>query len=196
MSNTFIHISDSLDDSQFELIFKEFFPRLSAFAYKYLKDIDSSKEIVHDVFIKFWEKRAGLDPENNLKSYLFTAVHNRCLNRIRDNKKFDTNIEVGAEEFDVSSSGHDQQKHMEAAELQGKINQILASLPEKCRMVFELSRFEGKKYKEIAEILDISQKTVETHMSKALKTMRSGLGDYIKFAIVILSLNELFKNLF
>lgn len=195
MSDSFVHISDSLDDSQFEVIFKDFFPRLSAFAFKYLKDIDSSKEIVHDVFVKFWEKRGGLDPDKPLKSYLFTAVHNRCLNYIRDNKKFDTNVEVGGEELGLSA-GHDQQKHMEAAELEGKINQILAGLPEKCRMVFQLSRFEGKKYKEIAEELDISQKTVETHMSKALKTLRAGLSDYVKFAIVVMGLNELFKNLF
>ena len=195
MSDTTVYIRDAANEQDFETIFKDFFPRLSAFAYKYLKDFDSSKEVVHDVFIKFWEKRSGLDQDKPLKSYLFTAVHNRCLNYIRDNKKFDTNVEVGSEKLNMTA-GHDQQKHMEAAELQGKINQILAGLPEKCRMVFQLSRMEGKKYKEIAEELDISQKTVETHMSKALKVLRAGLSDYIKFAIVFMGLNELFKNLF
>ena len=170
-----------LAKSEFEDLFKTYFVGLSAFAQKYVKDIDSAKEIVHDVFVNLWNKRATIDPKKSLKSYLFTAVKNRCLNKIRDDKKFDTSIE----DLDTVSNQFkaEDQDHLELAELEQKIHSILMQLPEKCRAVFILSRYEGKKYKEISQELNIAQKTVETHISKALKALRLGLGNYLKLCI-------------
>lgn len=178
----------AIDNVQFEETFKTYFVGLTAFAKKYVKDVDTSKEIVHDVFVNLWNKRDQIDPAKSIKSYLFTSVHNRCLNHIRDQKKFDTSIE----DFDTETNNFttEDNNYLEAAELEQKIHMILNELPEKCREVFKLSRFEGKKYKEIAEEMNISQKTVETHISKALKTLRAGLSDYL---ILLISIFSLFK---
>ena len=118
---------------------------------------------MHQVFINLWEKRATLDLSTSLKSYLFTSVHNRSLNVIRDRKKFSSaEVPDVAGEWDVSAQ-------IESMELEAKIREAIDFLPEKCREVFELNRFEGLKYSEIAARLGISVKTVENQMSKALK---------------------------
>lgn len=178
-----------ITEQDFEALFKEYFIGLTAFGKKYVKDTDAAKEIVHDVFVNLWKKRETIDPEKSLKSYLFTSVYNRSLNFIRDKKKFNTSMEV--EEIEnVHFTTEDNQK-MEAAELEQKIHAILEELPIKCKTVFMLSRFEGKKYKEIAEELKISPKTVEVHMSKALRALRSGLSNYLT-AVALTILDILF----
>ena len=174
----------NLDKKEIEKLFKSYFGPLCSFAGKYVKDHDSAKEIVHDVFINLWEKRDALHMKTSLKSYLFKSVHNRCLNYLRDQKKFDKN-ELG--EDNIGSYGSvDYNDHLEEAELQQKINVALNSLPEKCREIFILSRFEELKYKEIAVRLNVSVKTVETQMSKALKILREELIDYLKIIIFLI----------
>lgn len=176
-------MSATFDKSAFEALFNQHFTGLVAFARKFIKDQDSSTEIVHDVFVNLWNKRETMDPEKNLKSYLFTSVHNRCLNYIRDNKKFDRNNEdLGAAE-DIG--GADASELMEAAELDAKIQAAIRQLPGKCAEIFILNRFEGKKYREIADQLGIAQKTVEAQMSKALKLMRGALEQYLHLFIVL-----------
>jgi len=176
------HTIRKMDKKAFEEIFRSYFPSLCSFAKKYIYDFDAGKEIVHDVFINFWEKREDIDPNKSIKSYLFTSVHNRCLNYIRDHKKFveytdDLKVDIDA--------GWDSSDKMIEIELEEKINKALDSLPEKCRQIFTMSRFEDKKYKEIAEELGISIKTVETQMSKALKMMKESLADYLAMLIFI-----------
>ncbi|MCK5463030.1 MAG: sigma-70 family RNA polymerase sigma factor, partial [Bacteroidales bacterium] len=83
------NIEIKLDKRTFEELFRSFFPSLVLFAQKYVPDQDTAKDIVHNVFINLWEKRQQVDTDSPLKSYLFTSVHNRCLNYIRDQKKFD-----------------------------------------------------------------------------------------------------------
>ncbi|MCP4312163.1 MAG: RNA polymerase sigma-70 factor [Bacteroidetes bacterium] len=162
-----------LDRGSFEDLFREFFPPLMAFAKKILMNGDDAREVVQQVFITIWEKRQEVDLSTSLKSYLFTSVHNRSLNVIRDRKKFASGeVPDVAGEMDVSSV-------IESMELEEKIMEVIGSLPEKCREVFELNRFEGLKYSEIAEKLDISVKTVENQMSKALKILREKLLKYM-----------------
>ena len=109
------------------------------------------------------------------------------MNFLRDNKKFMANesSEIREEVTDIGSFSDT----LEVAELEGRINTALKSLPGKCREVFELNRFEGKKYAEIASQLNISVKTVETHMSKALKILRDELRDYLYVVILFLLIN-------
>jgi RNA polymerase sigma-70 factor (family 1) len=163
----------SLDRGAFEAVFRQFFPALMTFARKYLQDEDSAREVVHIVMINLWEKREAIDASESLKPYLFKAVHNRCLNVLRDRRKFSEELVT------EPLSDRDVQEQMELMELNIRINQVIDSLPERCKEVLEMNRFEGKRYKEIAEILGISVKTVENQMSKALKILRDQLASYL-----------------
>jgi RNA polymerase sigma-70 factor (ECF subfamily) len=168
-----VEIRTELDHGSFEDLFRSFFPPLMVFAKKILGDEDDAREVVHQVFISIWEKRQEIDLSASMKSYLFTSVHNRSLNVIRDRKKFSSaEVPDVAGEWDVSSV-------IESMELEEKILAIIRTLPEKCREVFEMSRFDGLKYSEIAKKLNISVKTVENQMSKALKILREKLTKYM-----------------
>lgn len=170
---------------QFEALFREYFTVLCYFAKKYLGDLDNSKEIVHSVFVKIWENRNDFEFDKPAKSYLFTSVYNRSMNKIRDQKKFDN-----SNAFDLSMENDGEfSDTLETAELEAKINNSVHNLPEKCRKVFEMNRFDGKKYQEIANELGISVKTVEAQMSKALKILREELKDYLYWLILFLWIN-------
>jgi RNA polymerase sigma-70 factor (ECF subfamily) len=170
---------------KFELLFREHFTALTYFARKYTGDLDSAKEIVHSIFIRIWENRYEFDWEKPAKSYLFTSVYNRSMNYIRDSRKFTFTGDYtsGIDGAFVYNDDFD------TAELQKRIDQALIKLPEKCREIFELSRFGEKKYSEISQLLGISVKTVETQMSKALHILKEELKDYLCLLILILLKN-------
>lgn len=171
-----------LEKPQFEQLFREHFVHLANFARQYVADEDSAKDITQKVFISLWENRDKIDTEKSVPSYLFTAVKNRCLNHIRDHKKYRSSIlDLECNDFELSVEPDEG----ELPELEHKISRALDSLPEKCRIVFEMSRYHDKKYREIAEELEISQKTVEAHMSKAIKALRVHLQDYLSFLLLI-----------
>jgi len=175
-----VEMGGRLEGQNFERLFRDFFPPLMAFARKILGDEDDAREVVHQVFINLWEKRTEVDLSSSLKSYLFTSVHNRSLNVIRDRKKFSTEeVPDVAGDWDVSAQ-------IESMELEEKIRESIASLPEKCREIFELNRFSGLKYSEIASQLGISVKTVENQMTKALKILREQLGKYLGLLLWLL----------
>lgn len=173
-----------LDEKAFEQIFKTHFNPLCLFARKYIRDTDVCKEIVHNIFVNIWEKRAGIDLQKNIKSYLFSSVYTRCMNHIRDHKKFDGNASEHLEVMERATD-YDTEQKIGEAELENRIQTAIQTLPEKCREVFCMNRIEGLKYKEIAEKLGISIKTVENQVSKALKVMRENLSDYAKILIII-----------
>jgi len=169
-----------MDRQAFEELFKAYFTPLMAFSRRILGDEDDAREVVHQVFINLWEKRREIDLSTSLKSYLFTSVNNRSLNVIRDRKKFSSGeVPELAGEWDVSTQ-------IEAMELEEKIRAAIESLPERCREIFELNRFDGLKYSEIALQLDISVKTVENQMTKALKILRDQLGKYLTILLCLL----------
>jgi RNA polymerase sigma-70 factor (ECF subfamily) len=139
--------------------------------------MDTAKEITHDVFLNLWEKRNDIDSGTSLKSYLFTSVYNRCMNYIRDNKKFYRDEQIfKILEQEAESVPRDL---LEEQELESTIIEAMNSLPDRCREVFMLNRFDGNKYAEIAEKMGISVKTVETQMSKALRILREKLINYL-----------------
>lgn len=177
----------TLDKATFEETFRSYFTPLCSFAQKYIYDLDEAKDIVHNVFINLWNKRDEIDLDTPLKSYLFQGVHNRCLNYIRDHKKlvqFDT-LQSEAELGQYIES----RDHLESEEAESRINRALDDLPEKCREIFLMNRFDGLKYREIADKLDISIKTVETQMSRALKTLRERLSDMITVLVFLIIQN-------
>ena len=185
MSNPASH--SSLDQATFEQLFKTHFVHLCNFAYQYTKDTDAAKDITQKVFIHLWEHRAEMDPQKALKSYLFTAVRNRSLNYIRDNKKYRSKLlDVEIEDLDLTFEEDD----LALEELNQRVKEALDALPEKARKVFEMSRFQHMKYKEIAEELDLSVKTVEAHMSRALRGLKESLKDYYFLILLFLEQNS------
>lgn len=169
----------------FEELFKTYFNPLMAFSRRILGNEDDAREVVHQVFINLWEKRDEIDTTVSLKSYLFTSVNNRSLNVIRDRKKFSSEeVPEEAEEWDAES-------RLEAMELEEQVRGAIEALPERCREIFKLNRFEGLRYGEIASQLDLSVKTVENQMSKALKILREQLGKYLMVLwwLMLLTLN-------
>ncbi|MEN8249338.1 MAG: RNA polymerase sigma-70 factor [Bacteroidota bacterium] len=169
-------------EAQVEELFRSYFEPLCKMAYNYVRDFDTSKDIVHDVFTSFWKKYDTLPPDTKYKSYLFTAVRNKSLNYLRDEKKH----------LDVTEAEHltlqENTPSVESMELANEIEYGLQLLPDRCRQVFELSRFEGKKYNQIAEELAISVKTVEGQMSKALRLLRDHLKDFLVMIVILLGL--------
>ncbi|MCD4770237.1 MAG: RNA polymerase sigma-70 factor [Bacteroidales bacterium] len=170
------------DDTSFEKVFKEHFTPLTYYAVKFTKDTDSAKEIVHNVFISLWEKRETISTDQPLRSYLYTSVHNRCLNYLRDKSKF-LDEDVGDLDFINELSG-EHYNLIEQNETESIIAEAISRLPDRCRQVFKLNRFEDKKYREIASLLNISVKTVEAQISKALRILREELNDYLTIIII------------
>jgi RNA polymerase sigma-70 factor (ECF subfamily) len=165
---------------KFEQLFRELFKPLCRFSLTYVRDLDEAKGLVHEVFVGVWEKFDSLPVDTNYRSYLYAAVRNRSLNYIRDKKK-QVMLENVPEAHlaEVNST-------MEASELEREIEMGIQMLPEKCRIVFELSRSEGLKYAQIAEKMGISVKTVEAQMSKALGVLKEHLREFLSLLLFML----------
>ena len=161
------------DIGQFETLFRSSYVSLVNYAIKLVKDPDSAEEIVQDLFFRLWQDKDKISIESSLKGYLFRAVHNRCLHHFDHLKVVHRHAaEVLSEtEARVETPA----EVLQHKELQSKIARVLERLPERCRKIFCMSRFEGLKYAEIAEKLSVSVKTVEANMGKALKEFRKVL---------------------
>ncbi|MEE9364995.1 MAG: RNA polymerase sigma-70 factor [Cellulophaga sp.] len=177
------------DDKAFELLYRKYFVRLCAFSNKFLCNPNLSEEIVQEVFLKVWKNRAQLKNSQTEKSYLFQAVQNTSFNELNKIKNRDAYQEILKSVY-ISTTTFDAHDSLLAKELDKKINTLISNLPKECRKIFLLSRKEGKKYREIANELNISVKTVETQMHRALKKLRLELSDYI--TILLISLFENF----
>jgi len=165
------------DLKEFEKLFKELYSPLCSFASKILLDKDKAEEIVQDIFYGIWKNKEKLDIRISFKSYLYRAVQNNCLQVIQHHQvedKYKQHVVNNVEEFQI-----DPMQEMELEEMNLVIEQTLESLPERCRQIFSMSRFEGLKYKDIAQQLDISIKTVEANMGKALQAFRQNLKQYV-----------------
>ena len=163
------------DEGTYKQLFNEYYLLLSAFAKKYVDDLEVAKEIVQDLFVHLFEIRNSLIINTSLKSYLFRSVRNRCLNHLMQIQGQERNLEnLNLQEASVSDS---EDKILET-ELEYQIYKIVSQLPEQCRKIFLMSRVEGNKNREIAQTLNLSVRTVETQISKALKILRNCLQDY------------------
>ncbi|MBL0102380.1 MAG: RNA polymerase sigma-70 factor [Bacteroidetes bacterium] len=172
------------DENAMESLFRNYYKRLCTYANTLLNDSDESEEIVQQVFVQMWEKREQMEINTSVPAYLFRAVRNNSLNRIKHQKV----RRMYAEEVTALSSNSEPSSAMTFRnELQSQIHSAIESLPEQCRLIFKLSRFEELKYSEIAEQLGISIKTVENQMGKALRIMREKLKDYLPLLAIFLS---------
>lgn len=158
------------DRKAFEYVFNLYFIPLCRFGSLYLNDSQEIKQIALDVYTYLWENRKDLQIKLSLKSYLFQAMKNRCLNVLRDTKDM-CNLESALDLSNKDAIG------IEMDELNRLIQEAILALPERCREVFIKSRKENMSYKEIAESMNISVKTVETQIIKALKRIKATLGN-------------------
>ncbi len=168
----------------FEALFREHYDGLCTYVYFYLKDRAASEEVVQELFFNLWKKREELEITTSVKSYLYKSARNHSLNvikhiEVRENyKKLNEEQRSEAE----SHSHHD----MEVGELQARISKAIDKLPPERQKIFMMSRYEDLKYREIADKLDLSVKTVEAQMGKALKFLREELADYLPLWMFIL----------
>ncbi len=157
----------------YEALFTTYYKELVIHANRYLYDMEISKEIVQDLFVNLYEKRHNIEINSSLRSYLYRAVQNRCINQINSMKIRDKYVNYvktnNTEEENVI------EKSIDASELEAALYSAISDLPPKCRMIFKMNRFEGLSNGEIAERLELSKRTVETQITKALKTLRTKL---------------------
>jgi RNA polymerase sigma-70 factor, ECF subfamily len=157
------------DAKSLKILFDTFYQSLCNYAFQFLNDYDMAEEVVQNLFVKIWEKRSTLDIETSVKNYLFRSVRNQCINLIQHEKVKQLHAQKIKEALFTEEAS--ESYYMEA-EMAARIESAIETLPEKRREIFRLSREEGLKYREIAEKLEISIKTVETQMGLALKTLR------------------------
>jgi RNA polymerase sigma-70 factor (ECF subfamily) len=172
------------NDRIFEVVFRKYYQSLCNYANSMLKELDEAEEIVQNLFSGIWEKRADLEINVSLKSYLYRAVHNHCLNRIKHLKIREEYQQYADNYYETSYESVNQ--IVIKNELERKIDEAIERLPEQCRLIFRLSRFEELKYHEIAEQLGISPKTVENQIGKALKILRTELAEYLPLLILLI----------
>lgn len=169
-----MNLADREQYQQFQDAFRTYYNQLCNYALTFTRDADVSEDLVQDLFIKIWESRRHLLSDSSIRYYLFTAIRNNCISWLRREKQLVivpwTDQDAAAEPEVYPKETPEPQKD-EMVVLQ----QAVGLLPPKCREVFLLSRFSNLSYKEIATELNISQKTVENQLSKALKIIRAFL---------------------
>lgn len=171
----------------FEQIYKQYYPKMFAFAKNYIPANEDAENIVQDVFLSLWERKQEIVISYTLVTYLFTLVKNRCLNFLRHKlieEEFNSQMKEELR-FKLDALESMDYSYQSEKELQEIIRRALDSLPERCREVFIKSRIEGLKYKEISEELGISVNTVENQMVTALKKLRVELKDYLPLLLFL-----------
>lgn len=155
-------------------LFDQHYPLLLADIYRLIPDENTCQDLAQELFVDLWNKRESLDIHSSLRAYLRRAAVNKALNFIKASRRiqFESDDEI-SQIADTSTA--DQQKREKQDSLEAALHQAIDQLPEKCRLVFNLSRFEELSHREIAEQLDISVKTIENQITKAMKLLREAL---------------------
>ncbi|MCU4175348.1 RNA polymerase sigma-70 factor [Carboxylicivirga sp. N1Y90] len=170
----------------FKLLYDEYYEMLLYVCLQYISNREDAKEVVQDAFIKLWVNRANVNESANIRNFLYTIAKNNCLNILKKQEV----VALGTDEL-LGREIHHQYEAMhrlsfdsiEFKELQEKIDEAIQKLPEHSRVVFKLSRFDHLKNKEIALKLNVTEKTVEAHMTKAIKLLKSELSPYLSLTL-------------
>ena len=161
----------------FEILFKAYYSPLVVYAQNYLENFEEAEEIVQELFYNLWNKRNIIEINQSIKAYLYNAVRNNCYDYLKHQKVKQQYAKHVANTG--NSKDQDNSNELISKETSQLILDAIEDLPEKTRHIFKLNRFEGLKYREIAEKLDISPKTVENQMGIALKKLRVSLDSLI-----------------
>ncbi|MGF1586686.1 MAG: RNA polymerase sigma-70 factor [Bacteroidales bacterium] len=166
----------------FETIYKSYFPSLCLYSYGLIPDEEFVKEIVNDVFLKLWDKRTDIEIQYGIKPYLFRCVHNACLDHMRLKKNVTQYHRTDITDKIRELADHDEEYIFQQIALKGLEEDVTISidqLPDRCKEIFILSRYELLSYIEISERLNISVNTVKTQISRALDSLRVSLKKYL-----------------
>lgn len=167
--------------NEFEELFRLYYQDCIRFAYSFMKNTTDSEEIVQEVFLKLWQKRDAIEIQTSAKGYLMAAIRNKAYEHLRKL----TTMPKFLPEDNVPDHLSVNELHFENKQLDIALKQAVNELPPKCREVFLLSRHHQLKYKQIAEHMDISVKTVENHIGKALKILHSSI-EHLLIIIIFL----------
>lgn len=163
------------DEQAFEKIYAYYHKRLRAFSETYTKSKELSEEVVEDVFVKLWCKREDVTQIQNLNVYLYTAIKHQSLNALSHEARRIVTQSLEVSEFDQHSKEHTPHDLLVTSELMQSVQGAIDSLPPRCRLIFQMVREDELRYKEIAEILQISVNTIDTQMAIAVKRLCSAL---------------------
>lgn len=170
-----VNLLKSGDHDAFNQLFKAYYTPMVRFCIRFVADVDVASEIVQDLFVKIWTNRESMKINAGFAPYLMQSVRNAAITYInKERAHAETNMRIFGEE----GAAIDPSEELQGRNLESAYREVLKGMPEKRREVFTLSRFDGLKYAEIAERLNISPKTVEAHMSAAIKQLKDGLKDY------------------
>jgi RNA polymerase sigma-70 factor (ECF subfamily) len=172
------------DEAAFEHVFKQYFKNLHAYACSIVQEEAAAEEIVQNIFYKIWEKAGQLTITPPVAAYLYRAVNNESINYLKHKK-----VRLSHREhtlYHMKGQADSASKKVLHGELEKRLRKAMNELPEQCRIIFQLSRFEELRYREIAGQLGISVKTVENQMGKALKILRTRLADFLPLLLWIL----------
>lgn len=178
------------DRDSFETVFKELYSSLCAYAYNFVREQEASEEIVQEIFFKMWNQRREIQISSSLDAYLYRSVRNASLNLLKHINIRERYKESNSENIRLSE--REEVNPLEASELEKIIRKSIDMLPEQRKRIFIMSRYEELKYREIAEKLNISVKTVENQMGKALSFLRKELADYITIILLLFSQHDKF----
>ena len=171
------------NQAAYKQLFTTWYEPLCGYAYSILRNMEEAEDVVQKMFCKLWDQRTELNIKTSVKSYLYRAVHNSCLNKIKQAKtRAEHNERYAYSTPEVTDAT------IEYSELQQQIGKALEGLPPKCREVFEMSRMQQLSYAEIAENLGISANTVENHIAKALKLLRGSLKEFLAILLMLILL--------
>jgi RNA polymerase sigma-70 factor (ECF subfamily) len=162
---------ESAERATFEAIFRSYYQGLVGFGARYTGSIAIAEEVVQEVFLAMWRQRATMPPADKVRAYLYRAVHNRALNVVR-HERVTRARDAEAIEQKLSPAADEQLLREETERL---IKAAVDRLPERCRLIFILSREQKLTYAQIAEVAGVSIKTVETQMGRALRSLRNAL---------------------
>ncbi len=174
------------NDWAFEQVFKANFKGLHAYAYTIVREDAMAEEIVQNVFCRLWEKTGQLQVKESVTAYLYRSVYNESLNYLKHLKVKTAYQSHSKHQMSHSTEEGGASKKLMLRDLEEKLATALAELPQQCRTIFQMSRFEELKYQEIADKMGLSVKTVENQMGKALRLLRLKLVDFLPVLLLLL----------
>ena len=174
--NKIIELIKQGDIAAFNTLFKSVYLQLYIHCRKFIPDPEDAKDILQNVFLRFWEKRENIDIHTSLNAYLYRAIQNECLNYLRSTGTIEVpQCETTNVLFREEAEDNDPHSTLSVLEIEQIMENTIEELPDQCKSIFKLSRINGLKNQEIADKLDISVRTVETQIYRALKILKSRL---------------------